>query len=93
MVSRRKFTAEFKSKVALEALREERTLPELAARYDVHPNMIRAWKRQAAEGMAGIFTGKGSKQSGFNEAEIKDLHAKIGQLIVERDFLSKAFKR
>jgi len=93
MVSRRKFTAEFKSKVALEALREERTLPELAARYDVHPNMIRTWKRQATDGMAGIFTGKGSKQGGSNEAETKDLHAKIGQLIVERDFLSKAFKR
>jgi len=46
--------------------------------------MIRTWKRQAAEGMAGIFTVKGSNQSGSNEAEIKDLHAKIGQLIVER---------
>jgi len=93
MASRRKFTAEFKSKVALEALREESTLPELAAKYGIHPNMIRTWKKQAIEGMTATFSGKGDKQAVSKETEIKELHAKIGQLIVERDFLSKAFKR
>ena len=93
MVSRRKFTAEFKSKVALAALREEHTLAELSAKYAVHPNMIRNWKRQAADGLAGLFTGKGDKQTGIAQTEIKDLHAKIGQLTIENDFLSKAFKR
>jgi len=93
MVSRRKFTAEFKSKVALAALREEHTLAELSAKYAVHPNMIRNWKRQAADGLAGLFAGKGDKQAGIVQTEIKDLHAKIGQLTIENDFLSKAFKR
>lgn len=93
MVSRRKFTSEFKSKVALEALREECTLSELATRYDIHPNMIRTWKRHALDNMAGLFTGKSEKQPANKDGEIKDLHAKIGQLTIENDFLAKAFKR
>ncbi|MCF6216198.1 MAG: IS3 family transposase [Emcibacter sp.] len=92
MVSRRKFTSEFKSKVALEALREECTLSELATRYDIHPNMIRTWKRHALDNMAGLFTGKSEKHQANKDGEIKDLHAKIGQLTIENDFLAKGLQ-
>ncbi|ADD68249.1 transposase IS3/IS911 family protein [Denitrovibrio acetiphilus DSM 12809] len=88
---RTRYSAEFKSKVALEALREEQTLSELSAKYNVHPNQISKWKKEAIEGMATIFSNKHSKSEEMSEAEIKDLHAKIGQLTVERDFLQRAF--
>ena len=84
---RRRFSADFKAKVALEALKGEQTLSELAARVDLHPNMIAQWKRQATEGMADVFSSKGSKRKEVGEAQIKELHAKIGQLTIERDFL------
>jgi len=90
---RRRFSADFKAKVALEALKGEQTLSELAARFDLHPNMIAQWKRQATEGMAGVFSSKGSKRKEVGEAQIKELHAKIGQLTIERDFLAKASGR
>ena len=93
MAKRRNFSAAFKAKVALEALSGEATLGELAARHKVHPNLITKWKRQAAEGMVGVFSGKSGRREGSHEAEIKELHAKIGELTVERDFLSKAFAR
>lgn len=88
---RTRYSSEFKSKVALEALREEQTLSELSAKYDVHPNQISKWKKEAIEGMAAIFANKPSKSEERSEAEIKELHAKIGQLTVERDFLQRAF--
>lgn len=90
-VKRTRYSAEFKSKVALEALREELTLSELSAKYNVHPNQISKWKKEAMEGMASIFTNKPNKSDERTEAEIKELHAKIGQLTVERDFLQRAF--
>lgn len=90
---RRRFSADFKAKVALEALKGEQTLSELAARFDLHPNMIAQWKRQATEGMADVFSSKGSKRKEVGEAQIKELHAKIGQLTIERDFLAKASGR
>lgn len=93
MKSRRRFSAEFKAKVALEAIRGEQTLSDLAARYEVHPNMITTWKRQAIENMAAAFSGTAERNSKANDDQIKDLHAKIGQLTVERDFLAKAFDR
>ena len=58
----------------------------------MHPNQVSTWKRQAVEGMADVFT-KGDKPAGPTEAEIKDLHAKIGRLTVENDFLSQGLKR
>ncbi|ADD67441.1 transposase IS3/IS911 family protein [Denitrovibrio acetiphilus DSM 12809] len=88
---RTRYSAEFKSKVALEALREELTLSELSAKYNVHPNQISKWKSEAIKGMSTIFSNKSSKSEEMSEAEIKDLHAKIGQLTVERDFLQRAF--
>ena len=93
MKTRRRFTAEFKAKVALEAIRGEQSLSDLAARYELHPNMITNWKRQAIENMAAAFSGPADQSSKADDDQIKDLHAKIGQLTVERDFLAKAFGR
>ena len=93
MAKRRNFSAAFKAKVALEALRGDQTLAELAARYKVHPNLITKWKRQAGQGLVGIFSVKPASQDVSHEAEVKELHAKIGELTIEKDFLSKAFGR
>jgi transposase len=90
---RRRFSAGFKAKVALEALKGEQTLSELAARFDLHPNMIAQWKRRATEGMAEVCSSKGARHKEVGEAQIKELHAKIGQLTIERDFLAKASGR
>ena len=93
MAKRRNFSAAFKAKVAIEALRGDQTLAELASRHKVHPNLITKWKRQASEGMVDVFSGKKGVRDGSHEAEVKELHAKIGELTVEKDFLSKAFSR
>jgi len=93
MKTRRRFSAEFKAKVALEAIRGEQSINELAARYELHPNMITTWKRQAVENMASVFSGSAERSCKAEDDQIKELHAKIGQLTVERDFLAKAFGR
>ena len=93
MGTRRNFPAEFRAKVALEALVGDKTMAELAAKHGVHPNMIGQWKRQAKEGLPGLFSKKTSGGATDREAEVKTLHAKIGQLTIENDFLSKAFGR
>ena len=89
MRKRRKFTASFKSKVALEALREDRPLSEIAGRHKIHPNQVGSWKRQAIEGMTETCTGKSDGRPRARAEEIRDLHAKIGELTIERDFLSR----
>ena len=89
---RRRFSADFKAKVALEAIAGELTMSELAKKHGVHPNMISGWKRQATEGMAGLFDKRQESAAQSQQSEVEKLHAKIGQLVVERDFLSKAFK-
>ncbi len=93
MSTRRRFTAEFKAKVALEALGGDLTLAQLSSKYDVHSNVISSWKRQAQAGLVEVFSGKGEKSNKSHEEEVKDLHAKIGQLTIEKDFLQKAFAR
>ena len=93
MKTRRRFTAEFKARVSLEAIRGERTISELATKYQLHPNQITQWKRQAVENLAKAFDDKASDAQVGREAEVTKLHAKIGQLVVERDFLAKAFDR
>jgi transposase len=89
---RRNFSSEFKAKVALEALREEMSMVEISKRYDVHPNMISNWKKQALANMQGIFSGKSQELDKSREDEIKDLHAKIGQLTIENDFIKKGLR-
>ena len=93
MRKRRSFSAEFKARVALEALSGAHTMSELSAKHGVHPNMISQWKRRVQENLPELFSRKASSGEASREAEIKELHAKIGQLTVEKDFLSKAFDR
>jgi transposase-like protein len=87
---RRKFTDNFKAQVALEALRGDRTIQEIAARHNVLPTQVSAWKKQAVEGMADVFAKGGGNDD--REAEVNELHAKIGRLAVEIDFLAKGLK-
>ncbi len=84
---RKRYSADFKAKVALEALRGGRTVAELGAKHGVHPTMITAWKKRAVEGMAGVFSGKSEATDAVRKGE--KLNAKIGQLVVERDFCRK----
>ena len=90
---RRNHTPAFKAKVALAAVKGDKTLAELAQQFDIHPNQITQWKRQAIENLAKAFDDKASDAQVGREAEVMKLHAKIGQLVVERDFLAKAFDR
>jgi transposase len=90
---RRRFSPEFKAKVALEAIKGHETVAELATRHGLHPTQIAAWKREAVEKLARVFDDKSSAREQSRDAELTKLHAKIGQLVVERDFLSKAFDR
>ena len=91
--TRKRYSAEFKAKVALEAIRGDLTLAELASKHGIHHTMIAAWKRQAVEGMAVTVSGAGEAAKASTEADLDKLHAKIGHLVVERDFLAKAFGR
>jgi transposase len=93
MTIRRRFTGDFKAKVAFEALRCDKTVQEIATRNNVHPNQVSTWKRQAQEGLGAMFSSGTDKARVDHEDEVHDLHAKIGQLTVERDFLSKGLKR
>jgi transposase-like protein len=93
MTTRRRFTGEFKARVALEALRGDQTVQEIAARHKVHPNQVSTWKRQAVEGMKAVFANGTDRERQDREVEVRDLHAKIGELTVERDFLAKGLKR
>lgn len=93
MGTRRRFTAEFKARVALEALRGDKTVQEIAARHQVHPNQVSLWKKQAIDGLGAVFSNGADAETRDRETEVRDLHAKIGQLTVERDFLAKGLKR
>jgi transposase-like protein len=92
MTTRRRFSDKFKATVALAALRGDKTAQEIAAKHRIHPTQVTAWKRQAIEGLTGVFSDK-VRKAGNKDVEIKELHAKIGQLAVENDFLSQGFKR
>ena len=85
---RRNHSAKFKAQVALEAIRGEKTVAEIAAHHEVHPTQVTSWKNEVLENLAGIF---GGENCGRDEKErIRELHAKIGELTVERDFLEGA---
>ena len=90
MTRRKNHSADFKAKVALEAIREEMTMAELSKKYGVHPTQIGTWKRAAIENMASAFSRRGGVPEHADEAQIDKLHSKIGQLVVERDFLANA---
>jgi len=92
MTKRRNFSDKFKATVALEALRGDKTVQEIASKHQLHPTQVSTWKRQAIEGMANVFSDK-VKKAEKKDGEIKELHAKIGQLAVENDFLSQGLKR
>jgi len=91
--TRKRYSADFKAKVALEAIRGDLTLAELGAKHGIHHTMIASWKRQAVEDMAATFSGAGETAKAAVEADLDKLHAKIGQLVIERDFLAKASGR
>lgn len=84
---RRNHSPKFKAKVALAALKGDRTLAELAEQFDVHPNQIHDWKAKVTFQAEHLFE-NGKRDRKEPEAEVKELHAKIGQLTMERDFLS-----
>ena len=86
---RRNHSSAFKAKVALAALKGERTLVE---QFDVHPNQIQDWKKRLVEGAEDVF-GSNAVEAQHNEKEVEKLHVKIGQLAMENDFLSKFLGR
>lgn len=91
--TRRKFSPEFKAKVALEAIKERYTLSELAIKFELHPNQISQWKREFLENATQVFTnGKSSKEE-EPLIDVDKLYSKIGQLEIERDFLKKSLRK
>ena len=94
MSKRRNHDAAFKARVALEALKGERTVSELAAAYEVHPTMVNNWKRQLLAGASDIFErGSEHKDSQGQKEQVDELYRQIGQLKVERDFLAERSAR
>ncbi len=92
MSKRRNHDAGFKARVALEALKGERTVSELAMAYGVHPTMVHQWKKALLEGAADLFERGGRKTVEVDDDTVRDLHAKIGELAVANDFLSRKLK-
>lgn len=93
MSKRKQYNPEIKAKVALEALKGERTVAELSSRFGVHPTMIHQWKKALLEGASGVFArGGAAREPALDKEALKDLHAKIGELTMERDFLSGKLK-
>jgi transposase-like protein len=90
--SRKRFEAAFKAKVALAAVSEQQTVPELARRFGVHPNQIYKWKRELIENASRVFEA-GGERAGDGSAREGELLQKIGELTVERDFLSRGLER
>ncbi len=92
-MKRRKFTAEFKRKVAWEAARGDETVRTISSRYGIHPNQVSKWKTEAYEGLLDVFAPGGVKpRDNGSEQLVERLYARIGQLTVERDFFSKGLE-
>ena len=90
---RRNHSPEFKAKVAMAAIRGDKTLAELAQQYDVHANQIQDWKKRLTAEAGSLFESGASQAASDSEEKVAELHAKIGELTMERDFLSKALGR
>jgi putative transposase len=86
---RKKYPADFKAKVALEALKEAKTIAELASLYEVHPNQIANWKKQALEALPCLFSNRKDREDADNEKVLERLYGEIGKLKVELDWLKK----
>ena len=91
--TRRTHSPGFKAKVALAAIKGEQTLAELAKQFDVHPHQITAWKAQLQDGAAGVFGHGATAAEAAPAVDLKSLHAKIGELTLEKDFLSGALSK
>jgi len=90
--TRRKFSSQFKAKVAIEALKERESLADLSQRFDVHPNQISKWKQEFLEKSSQVFDSE-SKSEEEGKPETEKLYAKIGELQLENDFLKKSLKK
>lgn len=90
---RKRYTADFKAKVAIDAIKGELTVPQLVVKHGVHQTLINGWKKQALDGLSTVFETKSADAEKARDGDVEKLHAKIGQLVVERDFLAKAFGR
>lgn len=86
---RKRHTVEFKAKVALEAIRQQKTSNQLTAEYGIHATQVNAWKKQALAAIPDAFSGKQERAQETQQGQIDELHRQIGQLIAERDWLKK----
>ncbi len=92
MSKRKQHAPAFKANFALDALKGEETAAELASRFGVHPTMIHQWKRALLDGASGVFARGGRKTPAIDEDQVKELHAKIGELAVANSFLERKLK-
>jgi transposase len=90
---RRKHSPSFKAKVALEAIKGEATIAEIASRYEIHPNLVTKWKKELQDGAAGIFGEDQKQKKQQDEKLVARLYQQIGQLKVEKDFLENVLRR
>lgn len=89
-MNRKRYSSEFKAKVTLEALKEQKTIPEISSQYKVHGNQIGKWKQKALNELPNIFSDNRKKETKSHEQQINELYQQIGKLQVENDFLKKA---
>lgn len=89
MATRKRYDNRLKARIALEAIKEQRTISEIASDYEIHPNQVGQWKKKVLDEIPDIFSGKGEKKQQDNEAIQNELYRQIGQLKVELDWLKK----